>query len=478
MGEHTSAGKAVVTRFAPSPTGFLHLGGVRTALFNWLFAQNQGGQFLLRVEDTDQARNSQESLDSILKGLDWLGLTSDAAPVFQSANKARHQQVAKQLFDAGHAYWCNTPSDKVQALKDAARTAGKAPRYPSRDAGVPPPAKGTPAADAPVLRFKMPQDGTIDFEDQVQGNISVRCDQLDDLVLLRSDGSPTYMLGVVVDDHDMGITHVVRGADHLSNTPKQICLYRALGWTPPTFAHLPLIHGADGAKLSKRHGALDVREYQEAGFLPDALFNALLRLGWGHGDQEIFSRAEAAQLFSLKSVSKSPARFDPDKLKALNAHYLRQLPSGEGILRLNEFVKSKTGNALESPVQKRIAMGWEGLVLRADTFDDLSAAAQIYQDQRPPLDDKAAKILDADAKSLLARFVKDLFPEGGDGAPACQFTEAALEDFTRGWATTQEVKMKQIAQALRAALTGKTVSPPIFQVMVALGLDLVAGRLG
>ena len=450
----------VVTRFAPSPTGMLHLGGARTALFTWLFTRHMKGHFLLRIEDTDHARNSQEALDSILEGLDWLGLHHDDAPVFQSKNKDQHQQIARELLSAGHAYWCDTPAEICTQLKEAARTQGKAPLYPSRETGA-------AQTSTCVLRFKMPRTGDVTFTDLIQGAIVVQADQLEDLVLLRSDGSPTYMLSVVADDHAMGITHVVRGTDHLSNTPKQLCLYRALGWTPPTFAHVPLIHGADGAKLSKRHGALDVRAYREQGVLPDALFNALLRLGWGHGNQEHFTRDEAITLFTLEKIGRSPARFDPPKLAALNAHALRALPAEELLKALTPFLS----HTLSEAEHTRLTQGLPALAERAETLVQLADNAALYFDTPPQADAKAQKLLTEEAKALLSRYADALGRE-------TSWTADHLEAFTRAWVAEQKLALKHIALPLRAALTGRAVSPPVFEVMHVLGKALCLQRLG
>ena len=310
----------VITRFAPSPTGFLHIGGARTALFNWAFARASGGQFLLRIEDTDRARSTQEAIDAILDGMDWLGLAADAAPTYQHANAARHIEVAEQLLASGKAYKCYSTPEEVEAMREKARAEGKPPRYDGtwrdRDAAE-------AAADAPyVIRFKAPQDGETIIEDAIQGTVTFANEQFDDLILLRSDGSPTYMLSVVVDDYDMGVTHIIRGDDHLTNAGRQAQIYAALDWPVPIFAHMSLIHGSDGAKLSKRHGALGVEAYRDMGYLPEAMRNYLARLGWSHGDDEIFSTAQLIEWFSLEAVGKAPARFDMEKLDHVNAQHL------------------------------------------------------------------------------------------------------------------------------------------------------------
>ncbi|MEH0002606.1 MAG: glutamate--tRNA ligase [Holosporaceae bacterium] len=442
-----------VTRFAPSPTGALHLGGARTAFFNWLFAQKHGGQFLLRVEDTDKARSSKEALSSILDGLAWLGLQHEGTPFFQSKQQARHQEVAHQLLKAGHAYWCDAPA-QVPAHKRGAPSV----ETQEGEAG----AKKT----GPVLRFKIKRDGTTGFHDLTQGAVGAKGDSLNDFVLLRSDGSPTYMLAVVVDDHDMGITHVIRGVDHLTNAYHQVQLYQALGWKLPCFAHIPLIHGPDGAKLSKRHGALDINAYKESGFLKEAMLNALLRLGWGHGDQEIFSTQQAIGLFDLKDVSRAPARFDPKKLLALNGHYMRQMTPEVLLEALQPFMKETPDEAFKG----RLLKGLQALAQRAETLQELARKAAIYQDTPVVLEEKAAKILTSAVLDTLALYVKMLKAH-------TEWTHEALEAATRAFAAQQDVGLGKIAQPLRAALTGSTVSPPLFEVMEVLGQDLTCQRL-
>lgn len=448
----------IVTRFAPSPTGKLHLGGARTALFNWLYTKHHGGIFCVRIEDTDKVRSSEESLASILDGLTWLGLESDKPLVFQSHNAARHEAVASQLLEAGAAYWCDLSSDALAVLKDAARAEGRAPLYPSRIQPKPyQPGKS-------VLRFKMPQEGGTVFDDQVQGRVEIPNSQLDDLVLLRSDGSPTYMLSVVVDDHDMQITDVIRGADHLSNTPKQIQIYQALNWAVPRFAHIPLIHGADGAKLSKRHGALDVGAYREDGFLKDALLNALLRLGWGHGDQEIFSIKDAASLFSLQAVGRSPARFDPTKLRALNAHYMRVRDPQTLLEEVRPFVGDMTVS-----FEGRLRQGLPSLALRAQTLKELALSARIYSDIVAMMPSGGG--IEGEEQVNLVRAYLDHLKTHED------WTEGGLEDMTRVFVAARGVKLGPLAGLLRLALTGSKVSPPLFEVMAILGPELTVQRL-
>ena len=445
------------TRFAPAPTGKLHLGGARTALFNWLYAKHHGGVFCIRIEDTDKARSTEESLASILEGLTWLGLNSDEPLVFQSQNAVRHEAVANQLLEAGAAYWCDMSGDELSALKEAGRFEGRAPLYPSRVQPRP------YQSGKSVLRFKMPQNGVTTFEDLVQGRVEVPNRQLDDLVLLRSDGSPTYMLSVVIDDHDMQITDVIRGADHLSNTPKQILIYQALNWEVPRFAHIPLIHGADGAKLSKRHGALDVGAYREGGFLKDALLNALLRLGWGHGDQEIFSMEEAVSLFLLQTVGRSPARFDPDKLSALNAHYMRTRDPQMLLEDVRPFLEK-----VSSSFEKRLRQGLPSLALRAQTLKELALGAHIYSDTVTVVSSESFEV--GEQANLLHAYLDHLKAHK-------DWTGEALETLTRAYVEARGAKLGPLAGCLRLALTGSKVSPPLFEVMTILGPDLTFKRL-
>lgn len=452
---------SVRTRFAPSPTGALHLGGARTALFNWLYARHCGGKFLWRIEDTDHKRNTSEALTSIQEGLAWLGLEADEPPVFQSARCLRHQDVAMQLLKKGCAYWCTSLAEEVSALKEKARREGCVPFYPSRTES-----RQDKPSETAILRFRMPREGETSFQDCVQGAVTVRHDQLEDLVLLRADGTPTYMLSVVVDDHDMAISHVIRGTDHLSNTPKQIQLYKALEWSVPNFAHIPLIHGSDGAKLSKRHGALDIASYREAGYLNEALLNALLRLGWGHKDEEFFTMEEAIPLFTLGAVGKSAARFDPMKLRALNAHYLRKKTPDALCEGLNVFLPQEPN--MEGLV--RLKAGLPGLVVRAETWIDLAASASLYTEELPPpLNEKAQKLMTEDFLSILGDYLDVLRAQS-------EWCADGLEATTRVFVAEKNLKLGQFAQPLRAVLTGQTISPPLFDVMAVLGKDLCLKR--
>jgi len=460
----------VVTRFAPSPTGFLHIGGGRTALFNWLFARHHGGKFLLRIEDTDRARSTDAAVDAIFDGIKWLGLDWDGEAVMQFARAGRHAEVARQLLAEGKAYRCYCTQDELTAIREDQRAKGLPMRYPGiwRD---------RPASEAPegapfVVRLKAPAEGETIIADLVQGDVRVANDQLDDMVLLRADGTPTYMLSVVVDDHDMGITHVIRGDDHLTNAFRQYQLYKACGWEVPTFAHIPLIHGADGAKLSKRHGALGVDSYRDMGFLPEAMRNYLLRLGWSHGDDEIISTEQATEWFNLDSVGRSPSRFDFVKLTNLNGHYMRQADDGRLTELLTPMLEAKTGKALHGEAVARLRTGMTGLKERAKTMLELADSALFYVAERPlALDEKAAKTMaDATAAADLAAYRTEV--KGVD-----TWTRDTLEDAARRLAEARGQKLGKIAQPLRAALAGSSVSPPIFEVMEVLGREESLGRI-
>ncbi|MBA3577497.1 MAG: glutamate--tRNA ligase [Sphingomonas sp.] len=445
---------SVVTRFAPSPTGFLHIGGARTALFNWLFARHHGGKFLLRIEDTDKARSTGEAIDAILDGMRWLGLDWDGHEYYQSQFWARHSEVAHRLLERGHAYRCWMSQEELAAEREKA----KAERRPFRTRSPWRDRTDGPQADPFVVRLKAPQDGETVIEDKVQGRVAVQNSEIDDFVLLRSDGSPTYMLAVVVDDHDMGITHVIRGDDHLNNAFRQLAIVRAMGWPEPIYAHVPLIHGSDGAKLSKRHGALGVDSYRdELGMLPEAVFNYLLRLGWGHGDDEIISREKAVEWFGLDHVGKSPSRFDFKKLENLNGHYIREADDD----RLAALVASTMG--LEDEQKALLARAMPELKARAQTLQQLAGGAQFLFDERP-LD------IDPSAKALLTPEAQPLLKAARDSLAKLEaWDQEALEQCIRQVAEGQEVKLGKLAQPLRAALTGRTTSPGIFDVLALLG---------
>ena len=459
---------SVVVRFAPSPTGFLHIGGARTALFNWLFAKHHGGKFLLRIEDTDRARSTQAAVDAIIDGLKWLELNWDGEIVMQSSRVARHAEVARELLAQGRAYHCYCTPEELEAMREKARKEGRPVRYDGtwRDRSP----SEVPPNVPPVIRLKAEQDGETVIEDRVQGRVVVANTQLDDLIILRSDGTPTYNFSVVVDDHDMGITHVIRGDDHLTNAFRQTQIYRALNWAGPAFAHVPLIHGPDGAKLSKRHGALGVEAYRDMGYLPEALRNYLLRLGWGHGDAEIISTEQAIQWFDIDAVGRSAARFDFVKLANLNGHYIREADDARLVSLIAPRLEAAFGRAPESAQRARLAVAMPGLKPRAKTLVELAENARFYVEKRPiPIDAKAAAQLTPDACRLLA--------ELATGLQAAAWDAVALEETVRQAAEARSMKLGALAQPLRAALAGSTMSPPIFEVMAVLGRDETLGRI-
>jgi glutamyl-tRNA synthetase len=461
----------VVARFAPSPTGFLHIGGARTALFNWLFARHHGGRFLLRIEDTDRARSTPEAVAAIFDGLRWLGLDWDQEPVFQSSRVSRHVEAAHQLLRTGLAYHCYATVEELAEMRERAKAEGRPFRYDGRwrdrDPGEAP--SGVP----PVVRLRAPETGETVIRDLVQGEVTVANAQLDDMVLLRADGTPTYMLAVVVDDHDMGITHVIRGDDHLSNAFRQYQLYRALGWPVPEFAHVPLIHGPDGAKLSKRHGALGVDAYRDLGYLPEALCNYLLRLGWSHGDDEIISREQAIEWFDLDAVGRSPARFDFAKLTNLNGVYMRRADPVRVLDLVLRQLHERVGERLSSAARDRVARGMNGLRERARTLTELAESALFYAIDRPiPFEPEAIALLTPTALYHLRR-LRAVFAEVSPWITS--HLEAAARHYIEQADTP--AKLRDVAQPLRATLTGATVSPPIFEVMATLGRDETLARL-
>ncbi len=459
----------VRTRFAPSPTGLLHIGGARTALFNYLFARHHGGQYLLRVEDTDRARSTQEATQVILDGLAWLGLAPDEPPLFQSTRAARHAEAAQAMLAAGQAYRCYCTPAELAEMRAAAAAAGRPPRYDGRWRDRDP--AEAPAGVAPAIRLRAPRAGDTVVQDLVQGEVRVANAELDDLILLRSDATPTYLHAVVVDDHDMGITHVIRGDDHLTNTFRQVQIYRALGWEPPEFAHIPLIHGEDGAKLSKRHGAVSVLEFREQGYLPEALCNALLRLGWGHGDAEIIDRAQAIALFDLADVGRAAARLDYRKLAHVNGVYLRAADDERLTREVLERLAHRPGLALGGIAAARIRALMPGLKERAKTLVELADTAAFLAQPLPlPLDAKARAQLTPEARIML----RDLAP----ALAGTDFSAAALDAALRAFADRAGLKLGQVAQPLRAALTGSTTSPGIDATLAALGREEALARIG
>ncbi len=461
---------SIVTRFAPSPTGFLHIGGARTALFNWLYARHHGGRFRLRIEDTDRKRSTPEAIRAILDGLEWLGLDWDGEVVYQSERAGRHAESARALLAEGRAYRCYCTPEELAEMRAEARAQGRAKLYDGRWRDRDP-AEAPPGVQ-PVIRLKAPQEGETVIDDLVQGPVTVANAQLDDMVLLRADGTPTYMLSVVVDDHDMEVSHVIRGDDHLTNAFRQGQLYQALGWTPPAFAHIPLIHGADGAKLSKRHGALGVEAYRDLGYLPEALRNYLLRLGWSHGDDEIISTAQAVEWFDLDAVGRGAARFDFTKLESVNGHYMREAEDARLLDLVRPRLEAKTGRRLDDAALDRLARGMAGLKGRAKTLEELAENAAFYAAERPlPLTPKAAKLLGDEAPVVLGRLLARLQDQE-------DWNEAALEARVRDFAEAEGLKLGKVAQPLRAALTGSNASPGIFEVMGVLGRAESLARIG
>ncbi len=460
---------SVVTRFAPSPTGFLHIGGARTALFNWLYARHTGGRLVLRIEDTDRKRSTPDAIEAILSGLRWLELDWDGDVVHQFTRADRHAEVARSLLAEGKAYLCYCTPEELDAMRQQARAEGRRMLYDGRWRDRDP--ADAPPEVEPVVRFKAPRNGDTRIEDLVQGPVTVANDQMDDMVLLRADGTPTYMLSVVVDDHDMAVTHVIRGDDHLTNAFRQYHLYDALGWEAPTFAHIPLIHGPDGAKLSKRHGALGIEAYRDMGYLPEALRNYLLRLGWSHGDEEIISTGQAIEWFDLDAVGKAAARFDFAKLDSLNGHYIRAADDGRLLDLLCPPLEAMLGQAVDDAGRERLRVALPGLKPRAETLRALAENAAFYLREAPlPLTGKAAKLLSPEARGYLGQLQGVL--AGQD-----DWSATALESLMREFADSRELKLGAIAQPLRAALTGSTASPGLFEVMAVLGRAECLNRL-
>jgi glutamyl-tRNA synthetase len=459
----------VVTRFAPSPTGFLHVGGARTALFNWLYARHTNGKFLLRIENTDRARSTDEAVQAIFDGLDWLGLAHDGEVVFQAKGAERHGELARQMLDTGQAYRCWCTPDELTEMREQARAEGRRMFYDRRWRDRDP--AEAPAGIAPVVRFRAPTEGETIVEDLVQGAVRVANAQLDDMILLRSDGTPTYMLSVVADDHDMGVTHAIRGDDHLTNAARQTQLFLAFGWQPPQYAHIPLIHGADGAKLSKRHGALAVAAYAEMGVLAEAMCNYLLRLGWSHGDDEIISREQAIEWFELASIGRSPARFDMERLNSLNGHYIRQVDDSRLVSLLEPHIADLLDTAPNPAHFERLESLIPSLKTRANNLLEIAENAQFLFLQRPlSFDKKATKIITPASRIMVAELLTELETLEDWGT---ETLELAVREFI----DSHSLKMGDIAQPLRASLTGKSVSPGIFDVMISLGREESLGRL-
>ena len=457
----------VVTRFAPSPTGFLHIGGARTALFNWLYARGRNGRFLLRIEDTDRARSTPEATQAILDGLTWLGLDHDGEAVSQAARADRHAQVARQLLDEGKAYKCFATQDEIEAYREAARAEGRSTLYqsPWRDAD-PATHPGAPY----VIRIKAPQEGATVIRDEVQGDVTIRNDQLDDMILLRSDGTPVYMLAVAVDDHDMGVTHVIRGDDHLNNAARQMLIYQAMGWPLPVYAHIPLIHGPDGKKLSKRHGALGVDEYQKIGYPAAGMRNYLARLGWSHGDDEFFTDAQAQAWFDLGGIGKSAARFDVKKLENLCGQHIAASDDAALLHELGSFLGATGQAPLSEPKAAAMLRGMFCLKERAKTFPELLDKAEFIIADRPIRPDgKAAEHLDSVSRSILNELTPRL--------QTANWTRDELEAAAMGFAAEKDTKFGKLAGPMRAALAGRTATPSVFDMLVVLGREESLARL-
>ncbi len=459
----------VVTRFPPSPTGFMHIGTARTALYNWLYARRHGGKMLFRIEDTDRARHNEEAVDALIRGLEWLGLNWDGEIVSQFARAERHAEVARALLKNGRAYYCYCSPEELEAMREKAKAEGKPTFYDRRwreNAAAP------PSGIKPVIRIKAPLEGETTVNDRVQGDVIVNNEQLDDFIILRSDGTPTYMLAVVVDDHDMGVTHVIRGDDHLNNTFRQNLIYDAMGWPKPVYAHLPLILGPDGAKMSKRHGAASVEEYRDLGYLPEAMRNYLLRLGWSHGDDEIIPTDQAIEWFNLEHIGKSPARFDFTKLESVNAHYIHQMDGEELWQRLMPFLKTRLGLEADETGRQRFLKGQEELKQRSKTLLQLADETAFYIKSAPlDYDDSAQKNLKQAGPGIIAALIEafeSVHPFNADGIQnACQTLSK----------THTEGKIGKIGMPLRAALTGRSASPSIFHAAEILGPEECLLRL-
>ncbi len=464
----------VITRFAPSPTGFLHIGGARTALFNWLYAKRHGGKMLLRIEDTDRERSTQAAVDAILDGLSWLGLEWDGEPISQFARASRHREVAEQMVAAGTAYYCYASQQELEEMRERARAEGRPPRYDGRWRDRDP--SQAPVGIKGVIRLKAPQTGETIVHDQVQGEVRFPNKDLDDFVLLRSDGNPTYMHAVVVDDHDMGVTHIIRGDDHLTNAGRQTLLYQAMGWHVPVMAHIPLIHGADGAKLSKRHGALGAEAYRAMGILPQALQNYLVRLGWSHGDSEIMSREEMISWFGFEGMNRGAARFDLVKLEALNGHYIRHSQDEHLVDQLVALLPhiddgETIARQLDAAKRRQLLAAMPGLKERAKTLVELLDGAAFLFATRPLVhDEKAAALLNSGGREVLRAVIGEL-------EALSDWNAATAEAAVRANAEATGLKLGQVAQPLRAALTGRLTSPPVFDVLAVLGRDESLARL-
>ena len=461
---------SVVTRFAPSPTGYLHIGSARTALFNWLFAKHHGGKCLLRIEDTDRARSTDAAIGAIIEGLNWLGLDFDGEPISQFARRNRHAEIAREMVARGKAYYCYASAQELEQMREQATANGQPPRYDGRWRDRDP--SEAPADVLPTIRLKAPLDGETIIQDAVQGTVTVSNQQLDDMVLLRGDGTPTYMLAVVVDDHDMGITHVIRGDDHLTNSFRQYQIYQAMGWDVPVFAHIPLIHGADGAKLSKRHGALGIDAWRDMGYLPEGLCNYLLRLGWGHGDEEIITTAQAIEWFDLPGIGRAPSRLDLAKLDHVNGHYLHEKPDQALLPLAIPFIEKSIGTALTPAQHLTFEKSLPLLKARAKNLVELADMAMLFLHvDAPEQDEKAAAIINQDDTKMILGLLYAQWPQKND------LSAADVEGFIKEFAATINVKIGKVAPVLRAACCGTMNSPPLYDTLSILTSETVRKRM-
>ena len=459
----------VITRFAPSPTGYLHIGGVRTALFNWLFAKNNNGLFKLRIEDTDIKRSTQEAKEAIINGLKWLDLNWDKEEIYQSKRIERHKEIGNELLKLGHAYKCYCSPEELAEMREKARKEKRAPRYNGkwREKDE----SDAPRDIKPVIRIKCPQTGSTNINDIVQGDISIKNNELDDFIIIRSDGTPTYMLSVVVDDYDMGVTHVIRGDDHFTNTFRQKHIYNALDWKLPKYAHIPLIHGMDGGKLSKRHGALGVDSYDDMGYLKETMLNYLLRLGWSHGDKEIISREEAIKLFNLDSIGKSSAKFDIERLTSLNAYYIENKKNEELVSAIKNYYAYKKNVTITNSNLKLILNGMNGLKTRARTINELAEMCSFYIEKAPiTLDKKSRKVLNNENINTLKLYYKQLLKLE-------KWNKEEIEEDIKMYCQVNNINLGKLAQPLRAAITGKSVSPGLYELMEVLGKNETLARI-
>ena len=458
----------IITRFAPSPTGYLHIGGVRTALFNWLFAKKHGGLFKLRIEDTDLKRSTTEAKKAIIDGLEWMELKWDGDIIYQSERLERHREIVDILLEKGHAYKCYCSPEELEEMRAQAKAEKRAPRYNGKWRNLS--SSLAPSDVNPVIRIKCPQTGSTILKDLVQGEINIKNTELDDFIIMRSDGTPTYMLSVVVDDYDMEVSHVIRGVDHLTNTIRQQQIYKAMEWDIPIYSHIPLIHGMDGSKLSKRHGALGINAYKEMGYLTEAMLNYLLRLGWSHGDKEIFSRNEAKNLFNLESIGKSSAKFDIDKLNSLNSMYINKIDNKDLSDYINKLYKKDSIN-LNDKHLKLIINGLDGIKARARTIIELKEMTSFYTASTPiPLDKKSQKVLNSENIKLLINYAAFL-------EKIEEWTKNKIEENIKSYCNSININLGKLAQPLRAATTGKSVSPGLYEVMEVLGKEETLNRI-